>query len=76
MSKEVVVFTSNTCPHCVTAKEYFKEKGIEFTERNVQTDPEARKELMQKGIMAVPVVVIGGETIVGFDKNKVEELLG
>ncbi|AKL94112.1 glutaredoxin [Clostridium aceticum] len=76
MSKEVVVFTSNTCPHCVTAKEYFNEKGISFTERNVQTDTEARKELMKKGIMAVPVVMIDGEAVVGFDQNKIEELLG
>ncbi|MCC5911382.1 MAG: glutaredoxin family protein [Clostridiaceae bacterium] len=76
MAKEVTVFTSNTCPHCVTAKEYFQSKGIEYTERNIQEDPEARKELMKKGIMAVPVVEIDGETIVGFDKEKVEALLG
>ncbi len=75
MSKEVVVYTSNTCPHCVTAKEYFNEKGISFTERNVQQDPAARKELMQKGIMAVPVIQIDGEMVVGFDKGKIESLL-
>lgn len=57
-------------------KEFLSQKGVEFTEKNVQTDPAARKELMQKGIMAVPVVEIGGETIVGFDKDKIEELLG
>lgn len=76
MAKEVIVYSSNTCPHCVTAKEYLTEKGISFIEKNIQTDPEARKELMKKGIMAVPVLVIDGETIVGFDKNKVDELLG
>lgn len=76
MAKEVIVYTSNTCPHCITAKEYLTEKGIVFTEKNIQTDPSARKELMEKGIMAVPVVVIDGETIVGFDKNRVDELLG
>ncbi|SDK02652.1 glutaredoxin family protein [Natronincola ferrireducens] len=75
MSKEVIVFTSNTCPHCVTVKEFLSQKGVSYTERNVQTDPSARKELMQKGFMAVPVVEIGGETIVGFDKDKIEELL-
>ncbi len=76
MSKKVAVFTSNTCPHCVTAKEYLLEKGVEFTERNVQEDPSARKELMQKGIMAVPVVQIEEEMIVGFDKDKINSLLG
>lgn len=57
-------------------KEFLSQKGVEFTERNIQTDPEARKELMKKGIMAVPVVEIDGETIVGFDRDKIEELLG
>jgi len=76
MAKEVIVYSSNTCPHCVTAKEYLTEKGVSFIEKNIQTDAEARKELMQKGIMAVPVLVIDGETIVGFDKNRVDELLG
>lgn len=75
MAKEVVVFTSNTCPHCYTVKEFLSQKGVEFTEKNVQTDPAARKELIQKGIMAVPVVVIDGETIVGFDRDRIEELL-
>ncbi len=56
-------------------KEYLSEKGVEFVEKNVQTDTSARKELMQKGIMAVPVVEIDGETIVGFDRDKMEELL-
>lgn len=71
----VKVYSSNTCPHCVTAKNYLNEKGIEFEERNVQTDPEARKELMAMGHMGVPVLVIGGEEIVGFDKDKIDELL-
>ncbi|AFS77210.1 glutaredoxin [Gottschalkia acidurici 9a] len=74
MSK-VTIYTSNTCPHCVTAKEYLKEKGVEYTEKNVQTDPEARKELIQKGYMGVPVIVVGEEEIQGFDKDKLEKTL-
>lgn len=74
MSK-VTVYTSSTCPHCVTVKDYLKEKGVDYTERNVQTDTEARKELIKKGYMGVPVVVVGEEEIQGFDKAKLEELL-
>lgn len=76
MNKQVVVYTSSTCPHCVTAKDYLAENNIEFTERNVQKDGDARKELMAKGIMAVPVIDIDGELITGFDKDKVDDLLG
>ena len=70
--KNVVVYTSSTCPYCTLAKEYLDEKGVEYTEKNVQNDPEARKELMAMGHMGVPVVVIGEEQIVGFDKSKID----
>lgn len=76
MSKKVVIYTSNTWPHCHTAKDYLAENNVEFEERNVQKDPEARKELMAKGIMAVPVIQIEEELITGFDKDRVDELLG
>lgn len=71
----VTVYTSSTCPYCTSAKSYLEEKGIDFTEKNVQTDKEARKELMDMGHMGVPVIVIDGEEVVGFDKDKVEQIL-
>lgn len=70
--KNVVVYTSSTCPYCTLAKEYLDEKGVEYSVKNVQKDPEARKELMDMGHMGVPVVLIGDEEIVGFDKSKID----
>lgn len=72
---KVLVYSSNTCPYCTLATDYLEEKGIDYIEKNVQTDQEARKELMDMGHMGVPVLVIDGEEIVGFDKNKIDELL-
>lgn len=76
MSKEVTVFVTQTCPHCFTAKDYLTEKSVEFTEKDIQEDQAARLELMQQGIMAVPVIKIEEEYIVGFDRGRVDELLG
>lgn len=59
----------------MTAKDYLAQKGVEFTEKNVQSDVSARKELMAAGIMAVPVIKIGDEMIVGVDKKKIDSLL-
>ena len=70
--KNVVVYTSSTCPYCTLAKDYLDEKGVEYSVKNVQKDPEARKELMAMGHMGVPVVLIGDEEIVGFDKSKID----
>ncbi|MFA5522845.1 MAG: glutaredoxin family protein [Tissierellales bacterium] len=71
----VIIYSSNTCGYCTLAKEYLQEKGVSYEEKNISTDPIARKELMQKGYMGVPVIVVNGEEIVGFDKARLEELL-
>ncbi len=74
--KNVVVYTSSTCPYCTLVKDHLNGKGVEFAEKNVSIDREAREELMAKGHTGVPVVVIDGEEVVGFNKEKIDSLLG
>lgn len=76
MQKDVVIFTSPTCSYCHIAKDYFNEKGIAYTERNVGIDEEARSILRAKKIMGVPAIFIGDDVVIGFDKAKINELLG
>jgi len=73
--KKIVVYTSNTCGYCHLAKDYLNENKIEFTEKNVSSDPQARKDLMSLGFMGVPVIFVDEEVIQGFDKDKLEALL-
>nr|WP_243129257.1 glutaredoxin domain-containing protein [Hathewaya massiliensis] len=75
MMEKVKVYTSDTCPHCVTAKEYLKQNKVEFEEKNIK-EAQNRKDLMAMGIMSVPLIVIGDEKILGFDKQKIDSLLG
>ncbi len=59
------------------AKEFFKEKGVEFEEYNVGTDAARRSEMVEiTGQMGVPVIRIDNDVIIGFNKPKVVELLG
>jgi glutaredoxin len=59
------------------AKEFFKEKGIQYTEYNVLSDLEKRKEMVDKsGQLGVPVIDIGGKVVVGFDQEEISSLLG
>ena len=74
MSK-VTVYTSNTCPYCTMAKDYLKDREVAFEEKNVQTDKEARQELMAMGYTGVPVICVDDEQIVGFDKARLDDLL-
>ena len=80
--KKVEIYSTPTCHFCQAAKEFFKEKNVEFTDYNVVEDTEKRQEMMDKtGQMGVPVIVVTGEggqsdVIVGFDQSKLSELLG
>lgn len=57
-------------------KEFLHQKGVAFTERDVSQDEQAFNELMEKGFAATPVTMIDGEAVVGFNKAKLEQLLG
>jgi glutaredoxin len=72
--ENVIVYTSNTCTYCGQAKEYLKENGIAYEERNIK-EPAFRKELMAMGFMSVPVIKIGEEAVLGFDKERIDTLL-
>lgn len=75
---KVVIYSTPTCHFCHAAKEFFTQKGIEFTDYNVAEDLEKRQEMMERsnGNMGVPVIFIGDEMVIGFDESKVSELLG
>ena len=73
--KDVTIYSSSSCHFCKMAKEFLKNKGIEYTEKNISEDPEAKKEMMKMGFTGVPVICVGDETVYGFDKDKIEKLL-
>ncbi len=58
-------------------KDFLTEKGIGYTEFNVAQDLEKRQEMIQRsGQMGVPVIFVENEMIIGFDKERLESLLG
>ena len=74
--KNITIYSTPTCHFCNMAKEYFKDRGVEYTEHNVVGDVEKQKEMVEvSGQMGVPVIVIGEDVIVGFNQPKIEELL-
>lgn len=75
MNKKITIYTSDTCGYCHMAKDYLDSKGVDFEEKNVSRDMNARKELMKQGFMGVPIINVNGEVIQGFDKDRLEELL-
>jgi glutaredoxin 3 len=59
------------------AKDFFKANNVAYTEYDVMSDVEKRKEMLTKsGQMGVPVIVIDDKLIIGFDKPQIAKMLG
>jgi len=59
------------------AKEFFQKNNVQFSEYDVGTDLERRKEMIDKsGQMGVPVILVDEDVVVGFNKAKLTEMLG
>ncbi|UCC91831.1 MAG: glutathione S-transferase N-terminal domain-containing protein [Candidatus Aenigmatarchaeota archaeon] len=75
--KKVRIYSTPTCPYCKMAKEFLKEKGIEFEDVDVSANQDAAKEMIERsGHTGVPQIEINGKIIIGFDREKLEKELG
>ena len=73
---KVRVFSSPSCPYCFTLKEFLKEHKVSFEEIDVSKNEKARDEMIKKsGRLEAPIIEIDGEIVVGFDKEKIVNLL-
>jgi glutaredoxin 3 len=70
----VVIYTTTWCGFCKTAKHYMDSLEIKYEEKDVEHDPAAATEAVQKsGQMGVPVIDVNGTIIVGFDKPRLDQ---
>ena len=73
---EVKVYSTPTCPYCKKAKEYLSSKGISYQDIDVSSNKTAADEMVKlSGQMGVPVIVIDGNIMQGFDKAKIDSLV-
>lgn len=74
--KDIKVYSTPRCPWCIKAKDYLKEKNVEFTELNVAEDRAKLEEMMEiSGQRGVPVLSIGDKVVIGFNQTKIDEAL-
>lgn len=72
----IKVYTTPTCKWCNLLKEYLDSKNIDYEDINVAMDRFSALDMIRRsGQSAVPVIEINGNIVVGFDKEKVDELL-
>ena len=74
--KEITIYSTTTCHYCNLAKDFFKKNNLTYTEYNVGTDIEKRKEMVAlTGQLGVPVIKIGDAVTVGFQESVIKEML-
>lgn len=72
----VTVYTAPWCAFCHAAKEYFDKLGVKYEDKDVEKDPKFAEESVNKsGQMGIPVIEIGDQIIVGFDRPKIDNAL-
>ena len=72
----VVIYTTPTCSYCHQAKEFLSSRGVKFIEHDVSVDRAAADEMVRKsGQMGVPVIIIGDQVVIGFDRAQLDHLL-
>jgi len=73
----IIVFSTPSCTYCNAAKKYFRSKGIKFRDVDVSRDSAAARDMVRRSHQqGVPVIDIGGKIIVGFDRPKIDQILG
>lgn len=75
--KRVTVYSTPTCSWCNTLKTHLKKNGVKFTDIDVSRDQKAAENMVRRsGQQGVPQTDINGEMIIGFDKTRINTLLG
>lgn len=76
-AKSVTVYSTPSCSWCTTLKTHLRKNGIRFTDIDVSRDQIAAEKMVRRsGQQGVPQTDINGEIIVGFDKTRINALLG
>ena len=80
---QVIIYSTATCPYCKMLKDYLSEKRIAYSEKLIDQNEQAQKEMagLSNGFLGVPFTIISldngtKENVLGFDKGKLNSLLG
>jgi glutaredoxin 3 len=72
----IVLYATKTCPHCAAARAAIEATGEPYVERDPLASAEVLREMLAcSASAAVPTIVIGGRSLVGFDADRFEQML-
>lgn len=74
----VEMYTTAICPYCVAAKNLLRQRGFDYAEIRIDTDPGRREEMLARsgGVRSVPQIFVNGVHVGGFDDLVVADRSG
>jgi glutaredoxin len=78
----VTIYGTSWCGACRSARQYLTSRGVPFADKDIERDPEAARELSEKAAKVgiptdrVPVIEVRGRLLQGFDRARIDALLG
>ena len=72
---EIRMYATDWCGYCRQARQYFAQRGIRFTEVDIEKSPAGRAEYDRLGVRGVPVILVGAQRMVGFSEQSMSQLL-
>ncbi|MFK7815850.1 MAG: glutaredoxin family protein [Gammaproteobacteria bacterium] len=71
---EVILYATSWCGYCEKARELLTKNNIKFHEYDIEKSPEGREQFKRLGGRGVPMLLINGEVLKGYDPSKIIEL--
>jgi glutaredoxin len=73
--QDVIVYSTPLCAPCERLKRHLRERGVAFKVVDIMMDEEAGAFLESRGIRSTPVLSVDGELVIGFDPQRIDQLL-
>lgn len=74
--RNVEVYISDNCKQCEQVMEQLDKWNISYSVKNITNAPAVLKEMQAHSVYSTPLVLINGEKVLGFQKNKLQQMLG
>lgn len=71
---KVILYATSWCGYCEKARELLTQNDIEYHEYDVEKSPEGREQFKRLGGKGVPMLLIKGEVLKGYDPSKILKL--
>ena len=75
-SPRITLYSTRRCPHCRQLKQWLQQRGLRFQEFDIERNARAFKEFQRLGGRGVPLLLLNGQRVDGFDPKRLQRLLG